>query len=248
MTASDPEFEHAFYSNDVISNMVEHDSGRGNSGANYTLGGQVLECTHVEKDLGVLVDNQLKFHENSAAAAKKANQVLGLVKRCFSNLDESSVPILFKCMVRPHLEYANVVWGPHFSGDQALIERVQHRATRLVPALQELPYSSRLQKLHLPSLSYRRVRGDMIQMYKIMTRRERVEPEEFFEISQVEKTRGHAYKLKVPLAKAAVRRHSFAIRAVQLWNSLPSSVVDAESVNCFKSRLDKHWSQRIHIE
>jgi len=222
--------------------------GSKNQRAKYTLGGHELEQTRVEKDLGLAVDDQLKFHVNTAAAALKGNQVLGLVKRAFTNLDESSVPILYKCMVRPHLEYANVVWGPHFSTDQKIIERVQHRATRLVPSLKGMPYSSRLRKLKLPTLKYRRERGDMIQLYKIMTKKERIDPESFFELANLDKTRGHCFKIKVPLARSNVRRQSFSARTVRLWNSLPEEVVTANSVNAFKTMLDKFWEHKRYKE
>ena len=65
-------------------------------------------------------------------------------------------------MVRPHLEYGNIVWGPHLKGDMKAIERVQKRATRMIPALKVLRYTERLKALDLPSLEYQRKRGDMI--------------------------------------------------------------------------------------
>ena len=69
-------------------------------------------------------------------------------------------------IVRPHLEYANVVWHPRFKKEIVQIERVQRRATKLVPGLRDTPYEDRLQQLDLPSLVYRRYRGDMIEVYK----------------------------------------------------------------------------------
>ena len=70
-------------------------------------------------------------------------------------------------MVRPHLEYCQVVWSPHWLKYIDQIERVQMRATRLVPGCEGLDYQSRLEKLKLPSLAYRRLRGDLIETYKI---------------------------------------------------------------------------------
>ena len=73
-------------------------------------------------------------------------------------------------MVRPHLEYGNVVWGPNYQGDIKRLEKFQRRATKIVTAIKDLPYVKRLTELKLPSLVYRRRRGDMIIMYKIMNR------------------------------------------------------------------------------
>jgi len=66
-------------------------------------------------------------------------------------------------MVSPHLEYANSVWCPYKKGDIESIEKVQKRATKLVICLKHLPYVERLKQLKLPTLKYRRLRGDMIR-------------------------------------------------------------------------------------
>ena len=141
--------------------------GKGKNHHSYQLDQNMLE--NVKKDLGVIIDNQLKFHTHTSASAKKANSILGLIKRSFVALDEDTLPLLFTSMVRPHLEYANLIWGPHFIGDVRAVERVQKRATKLVPLLRNVPYRERLKKLNLPSLEHRRKRGDMITCYKIVT-------------------------------------------------------------------------------
>ena len=78
--------------------------------------------------------------------------------------------MLFKSLVRPHLEYASCIWSPQLKRDKVSIERVQRRATKLVPELKHLPYSSRLQQLGLPTLTYRRRRADLIETYRIITK------------------------------------------------------------------------------
>ncbi|KAI8481821.1 hypothetical protein Bbelb_404260 [Branchiostoma belcheri] len=218
--------------------------GSGNNGLNYTLGDQDLLKTEEEKDLGVIVDHHLKFCTHTATAKNKGNQMLGLIKRSFAHLDEQTLPILFKTMVRPHLEYGNVIWGPHSKSGKQQLEKVQRRATRLIPTLRELPYSTRLQRLKLPTLEYRRQRGDMIQVFKIMKGLERVPVSCFFEPADQTATRGHNLKLKVPLARSRVRAQGFSVRTIKNWNSLPQEVVAAETVNQFKSRLDSHWEKR----
>ena len=73
----------------------------------------------------------LKFHVQASAAVKKANQILGLIKRTIATKNEKTIPLLYMSLVRPHREYANVVWGPHYKGDQQLVEKVQRRATKI---------------------------------------------------------------------------------------------------------------------
>ena len=88
--------------------------------------GKKLEQVTEEKDLGILIDDELKFHKQTAAATKKANDVLGLLKNSFTLLDKITPPLLYKSLVRPYMEYGNVVWGPHYAEDIKSIEKVQN--------------------------------------------------------------------------------------------------------------------------
>ena len=94
--------------------------------------------------------------------------MLGLVKATFTCLDEVTVPRLFSAMVRPQLEYGNVIWGPRYQTDRKEVEKIQRRATKLVPSLRPLPYEERLSRLKLPSLMHS------------MSGMDRIEPELFF--------------------------------------------------------------------
>ena len=91
----------------------------------YNLNGHSLENTESEKDLGVLIDNSLKFHHQTAAATKKANQILGIIKKSYETRDRFTMTTLYKTMVRPHLEYGNLIWGPFNTGDKKSVESVQ---------------------------------------------------------------------------------------------------------------------------
>ena len=133
----------------------------------YDLNGEPLDSTPEEKDLGVIIDEGLKFHQHVAKAVSKASRMLGLVKHTFTCLDRTTVPLLFSTMVRPHLEYGNLIWSPRYRRDRLEIEKVQRRATKLICDIRNLPYQERLQALHLPSLEYRRRRGDMIAVFKV---------------------------------------------------------------------------------
>ena len=90
---------------------------------------RTLETTKCEKDLGVYVDPSLKFTQHCQKAAGKANRLVGLIRRSFSYLDGPMMVKLFKALVRPHLENANVVWSPQLKKDSALLESVQRRAS-----------------------------------------------------------------------------------------------------------------------
>ncbi len=77
--------------------------------------------------------------------------------------------LLYNSQVKPHLEYTNAVWSPYKMKDFEAIENVQWSATRQVPSLKGLSYKECLKKLNLYTLTYRPARGDMIEVYKVMT-------------------------------------------------------------------------------
>lgn len=221
--------------------------GATNPDVTYTMAGHVLEETAEERDLGLIVDKDLLFHSQSAAAVAKAFRTLGIIKRTFMHLDEVTLPLLFKTMVRPILEYGNCVWGPVFCGDQDRIERVQRRATKMIPAIRHLPYQERLERLRLPSMHYRRIRGDMIMVYQLYSGKIRIDPSTFFKPSPANSTtRGHCKKLLVPSSRKVSRQRFFSVRVVNSWNHLPEDIVTAESINSFKNKLDKYWKEKMY--
>ena len=123
-----------------------------------------------------------------------------------------------------------------------LLEQIQRWATKLVQGLKNTSYEDRLKKLGLYSLERQRLRGDLIEMFKIITGRENVDYRQFFTLAPTHyNNEGHSLHLYVTRSKLRVRQNFFSQRAVNGWNGLPQSVVDATSVNMFKNRLDELW-------
>ena len=171
-----------------------------------------------------------------------ANQRVGIIKRTFHCLNKNNFLILFKSLVRPILEYCPQIWSPIFRKDILEIEKVQRRATKLVAVIKDLPYEQRLRELKLPTLSYRRKRSDIIEVFKIMKGFDKIDMNQFFTLNKREGSRGHTLKLVKPRAISKLRQHSFSNRIINIWNSLPQNVIDAESINSFKNRLEKAWA------
>ena len=148
---------------------------------------------------------------------------------------------MYIALVRPHLEYGVSAWSPRLCKDQKLLEGVQRRATKLVAPLRDLPYEVRLERLNLPSLYYRRARGDMIEVYKYVNGHNKVGGDMFC-IEEGSSTRGHSFKMKKQYCRTSVRKSFFSFRIVNLWNSLPDEVVTAPTLSAFKARIDKVWA------
>ncbi len=102
---------------------------------------------------------------------------------------------LYKSIVRPHLENASVIWTPYLKKDKIATENVQRRATRMVMDLTSLPYHERLKILGLPTLEYRRLRADMIQVYKILNGIDLANKDKLFTMTAYHATRGNTQKL-----------------------------------------------------
>ena len=206
----------------------------------YKLGENILEVVENERDLGVYVDQDLTFEHHLAVKVKKANQIIGVIRRSFSFLDEETFLMLYKGMVRPHLEYANQVWAPRLNKHIEMLENVQRRATKLVPGLKGMEYEDRLRKLKLPTLSYRRLRGDLIEVYKVMTGKYDPEVCEGLIVRREDdRSTGHPHKIFKERANREIRKNSFPHRVVDIWNRRRmGGVVKAESVKDFEFRLD----------
>jgi len=219
--------------------------GRHNPGFKYTMMNNQLKVVNEEKDLGVFISDDLKPSAHCIYCYTKANQMLGLIKRTFSTKHPSILLRLYKSLVRPHLEYCSSAWSPWYAKDKELLERIQHRFTRFFKDLRELNYTERLRLLDLWTLEERRNRADLIEVYKIVNGVSTLPVSTFFEFRTDSRTRGHSLKLKKQRSNRDLRLHFFSERVVNRWNQLPSSVLEATSVNSFKSRLQQLRSTAI---
>ena len=222
--------------------------GKNNPGFSYTMGGyapagSVLESVVEEKDVGVMVHNSLKPSVQCAKAAKKANQVLGQMARAFHYRDKVTWIKLYKTYVRCHLEYAVQAWSPWTQADKDLLEAVQKRAVRMVSGLQGKEYKDRLEELGLTTLEDRRVRGDMIEVWKILHGKEDVLPGTWFSMASegathITRQAGHPLNILRPRAKLEIRSNFFSVRCCEKWNSLSTDIKDAKTLNSFKNGYD----------
>ena len=222
--------------------------GRGNPMFNYTMNGHapagsLLESVNEEKDVGVWISSTLKPSFNCQKAANKANSVLGQMARAVSYRDRITWVKLYKQYVRPHLEYCAQAWSPWLEQDKKLLEKVQERAIRMVSGLNSRVYKDRLKELGLQSLQDRRVRGDMIQVWKILHSHDNLDKKDFFQPvnqnHQLTRLRAGNLNLQKQRANTDIRKFSFSVRVTDNWNVLPSTLKEAGNINIFKRLYDK---------
>ena len=116
--------------------------------------------------------------------------------------------------------------------------------TRMVPELKHMKYEDRLKKLEIYHLSARRLRGDLIETYKLLNNFTDVPFERFFRKSSYLSTRcANSCKLEKPSFTKGLqcRVNFFSYRVINAWNKLPEYVISSKSVNAFKSNLDRYW-------
>ena len=192
------------------------------------------------RDLGVIITNDLSTKTHVEQVAASANRALYSIKRTVKDLNICTGPMLYKSLVRPILEYCHSAWHPQTVREIEILEKVQRRATRWIVKERGVSYSNRLRQLNLPTLTHRRRRGDMIEIYKYFQH-----PELYnnFKLQRsVGITRGHNLKVVKDRWRTVLRGKFLAHRAINDWNALPPQVVQAKTLDAFKNALDKHWS------
>ena len=168
-------------------------TGHGNEDAQYTMGDTVLNTTFKEKDLGLTISADMKVSELCGIAAAKGNQILGLIRRNIVYKEKELIIPLYKTIVRPHLEYCIQAWRPYRKKDIDMLERVQRRATKMIPKL---------------------LRGDQIEVFKILNGYENIDRNIFFTVKEERRTRGHGVTLAKKQCRLDIRKFTFSQRTV----------------------------------
>ena len=165
-----------------------------------------------------------------------------MIKGALSYIDKDSLLVLYKSFVRPYLEYCVQARSYFLVKDKNILEKMQRRATKLVPELQYMLYEDRLSSLGLTTLEDRHIRGDMTEMYKILHGVESVPYNAFFVLRNCTGLRSHFFCVQVERSRLNVRKKFFSKRSVAIWNSLPQHVVTSPIVNAFKVNYDNYRS------
>ena len=201
-----------------------------------------LAETVLERDLGILVSNDLKWKSQTEAATAKANRVFGIFKRVFQCRSVKLWQTLYKTYVRPHLEFAIQAWCPYLKKDINNLEKVQRRVSKHIQGLSGLEYQDRLAVLGWTTLEARRIRGDVILAHQHLNNNIKVDLKWTWLPSTGEGIRANdAPRLAQPplIRNCAQRENFFSLRVVKSWRNLPGDIANEKNINSFKNKYDK---------
>ena len=215
----------------------------------YHINGINIRTTELEKDIGFFMNENLTSSNHVSKARTRALGEIATIRRSFDHMDEKTFTMLYNQKIRPHIEWGSIACPPDSKAEANLLDRVQNKATHLVKNLKSLNSEERREKLKLFPPSYRRQRGDLIEVYKYLKGITKQDPEQFWEIKP---TRNGLTLAKDQLGAnrpgsgRKQRISFFSYRVIKPWNWLPKELKESKSLDSFKRGLDvlmesKNW-------
>ena len=208
----------------------------------YILDGERIKVSDQEKDLGVLTSDTLLWNDQINSCISKANKLICWITRNLINKDRSVMVPVYKTLIRPQLEYCVQLWNPapeHGNWSLILkIEGVQRRFTRMIDGVGLLPYSERLGNLKLTTLIERRLRGDLIEVFKAKSNISDINGVFNFSRSGCNLVSSlNSYNNSAKFRR--LKRNFISERVISYWNKLPIEIKNATSIDSFKVMLEK---------
>lgn len=217
----------------------------------YLLNGVNLKVTDQQRDLGLLVSNDLTWTAHTRTVVSKANRILGFLKRhCLKYTKPGALRLLYYAIVRSQLGYASQVWAPQSNiGLLNLVESVQRRATKLIGD-PKLSYKQRLISLKILPLSFWHECLDLIFFFKSLKGLVKLNVLDYVSPIKSQTRRGSSSGplFSTNFAKTSLFRDSYFQRIVPLWNSLPVALRQCNTVNKFKRLLKNlFWNRLLNV-
>ena len=224
-------------------NKSEHFTIRNTTTKDFYVGHQVIPKVNQVKDLGVLISNDMEWSSHTHTIRSKANTLSHIILRTFSPSNHQLLVNLYKIYVRPILEYNTCTWSPYRGDDIKAIESVQRTFTRKVCQRANISfnnYNDRLCKLNLESLETRRIKNDLVMLYKIINSIVDIDYSDYFEFNTFGgyNLRRHSLHItRKTTPKYPCRLNFFSFRVIKYWNNLPESTVSSLSLPIFKYKI-----------
>ena len=205
----------------------------------YTLKGHTLEVQDATKYLGVDLQSTLSWKLHIDRISKKANSMLGFLRRNLRSCSEDTKAKTYFSMVRSNLEYCTSIWNPHHKDQTRKLEMVQRRAARYTTNRfrNTSSVSSMLEHLQWESLESRRVKIQLTLFYKVVNNLVDIPAADYLVPSMSITRASHSKKYRRFSTSSDSFKFSFFPRTVPSWNSLPATVAEAPSLVSFKEGL-----------
>ena len=216
-----------------ISKCIILHLGRANPHFSYRLSDTPLSSQQYVRDLGVTVSTDRSYHKHIESIVSAATKKFYMISRCFHSRDISVLRQIFISFIRPSLEYGSNIWSPWSDSEIEYLEKIQERFTALAYRNTIPPYAQRLRDFNLPSLRARRTALDLVMYYKIITAKTRLDPRDLFTMNIRPSRRSNSLALVMPICHTSAYLHSFVVRSIHAWNSLPDTTVLSRSSSQF---------------
>ena len=191
------------------------------------------------KYLGVIIDKNLNWSQNINIIVDKANSARSFLQRNLTKYPPTVKSSCYSTLVHPIIEYTCTVWSPYHQQNELKLEMAQRQAARFVKNNynRSASITEMLHQLQWDTLEARQNNLCVILLYKIINKLVDIFSEEQLLLTN-SVTRGHPLRYLQPPTKIDAYKYSFFPSAIRIWNSLPSDIVKAKTLDLFKSGLN----------
>ena len=206
---------------------------------NYSLKGHILTSEQHTMYLGVIISQDLTWTAHINSTVKKANSVLGFLRRNLRVSNEHTKEAAYKTLVRPHLEYCCTIWNPHTKELKHRVEMVQRRAARFTTRRYRntSSVSEMLDHLCWETLESRRTKSSLTMLYKVVNDLVDIPASTYLTPGSSRTRSSHSLKFRQCQCSLNSFKYSFFQVTVIHWNSLPATVAEAPDLVSFKRGL-----------
>jgi hypothetical protein len=205
----------------------------------FYLNGSILESLKSIRDLGVMIDSKLTFSEHCQQIANRAASLNFRILKSFCTNEPAFLFSVFCTYVRPILERDSPAWSPYLKRDILIAESPQRRFTKRLSGLRDLSYLERLYYLGADTLLVRRMKTDLLLVYKIL--HNVVDAlDHLLEINPNDRTRGHRFKLKIQRHRTITHALTFFCNTLRPRLEFFAKFCSrGEQCSCFQTQIEE---------
>lgn len=206
----------------------------------YTLDNKEIGKSNHVKYLGVTLTSNLSWESHIDAVCSRAQGKLAFLRRKLRNAPPATKLTAYKTLIRPALEYADIIWDPYQKYLVKKIERIQNLAVRFIFSdySRHTSVTNLLNKAQLPSLAHRRITSKLKFLYLLYHGRFKIPRDDYlFEPFKHSSRTNHNKVLRQPISHNNAHKYSVFPSSISYWNRLPESAVNCETVQSFTDHI-----------